>query len=96
MEELDFDRLRHVANLSKIEIKDDEELKNLSTKIQSIVKHAAQLEELDLDGVEPMTHVIDVENKLREDVAGQPLSQDEALKNTVSKEAGQFKVPRII
>lgn len=96
MIELNLDRIRHVANLSKIEIKDDEELKNLSTKIQSIVAHADQLNELDLDQVEPMTHALQVESKLREDKAGQPLTQEEALRNTEHTENGQFKVPKMI
>lgn len=96
MEELDFKKIQRVAELSKIEIKDDEELRNLSTKIKSIVAHSERLSDLDLSGVEPMTHPMQTENTLREDVAGEPLTQEEALKNTEFTEDGQFKVPKMI
>lgn len=97
MEELDLKKIQRVADLSKIEIKDEDELKNLSTKIKSIVAHSDRLNDLDLSDVEPMTHAIMTpENTLREDKAGKPLKQEDALKNTEFTEGGQFKVPRMI
>lgn len=96
MEELDLKKLQHVADLSKIEIKDDEELRNLSTKIKSIIAHSERLNDLDLSDVEPMTHAMQIENTLREDKAGKPVTQEEALRNTEFTEEGQFKVPRMI
>lgn len=100
MEELDLKKIQRVADLSKIEIKDEEELRNLSTKIKSIVAHSERLNDLDLSGVEPMTHAMQLQQEtadsLREDEAGEPVTQDEALSNTEFKENGQFKVPRMI
>lgn len=97
MEELDLQKIQRVADLSKIEIKDEEELRNLSTKIKSIVAHSERLNDLDLSDVEPMTHAImSPKNTLREDIAGEPVPQEDALKNTEFTEEGQFKVPRMI
>lgn len=96
MEELDFKKIQRVAELSKIEIKDDEELRNLSTKIKSIIAHSERLNDLDLSDVEPMTHAMQTENTLREDKAGKPVTQEEALRNAEFTEDGQFKVPRMI
>lgn len=74
MEELDLKKIQRVAELSKIEIKDEEELKNLSTKIKSIVAHSERLNDLDLSDVEPMTHAMQLQQEtsdsLRKDKAG--------------------------
>ena len=100
MEELDLKKIQRVAELSKIEIKDEEELRNLSTKIKSIVAHSERLNDLDLSGVEPMTHAMQLQQEtadsLSKDEAGEPVTQEEALRNTEFTEDGQFKVPRMI
>ena len=55
-----------------------------------------QLNELDTEGVEPLTHVTDAVNKWREDVAHNALSREEGLKNAPSHDETYIKVPKVI
>jgi aspartyl-tRNA(Asn)/glutamyl-tRNA(Gln) amidotransferase subunit C len=54
------------------------------------------LNELDTKGVEPTSHVLDINNVMREDVPEASLSQDLALANGPDKASGHYKVPKII
>ena len=57
---------------------------------------AEQLNELDTDNVEPTSHVLDMKNVMREDIAKPGLPVEEVLKNAPDHENGQIRVPSII
>lgn len=85
----------HVAHLARLEFS-GEELEKFTKQLDEMVGFAEQLNELDTDHVEPTTHVIQMQNVLREDRARTWLTREEALKNAPEEQDGQVKVPRII
>ncbi|SDK34461.1 Asp-tRNA(Asn)/Glu-tRNA(Gln) amidotransferase subunit GatC [Lacicoccus qingdaonensis] len=96
MSEITTDVVKHVANLARIDIQNEEKAQEFTNELDKIVDYAKQLDELQLSETEPMFHALDLKNVMREDVANEPLSQDEALSNSKSTEDGQFKVPKML
>lgn len=95
MAEITKEQVKHVANLARLAIS-DEEADRFTAHLQSIITYAEQLNELDTDGVEPTTHVLDLKNVMRKDEPKQWITQEEALKNAPDKQDGQFRVPSIL
>ena len=87
-----IDKLAHLARLKfneaeKLEIKTD---------LQRMIVFVEKLNELDLEGVEPLLHMSDEVNVLREDEVKGSVSRSEALKNAPSHDEQFFKVPKVI
>jgi aspartyl-tRNA(Asn)/glutamyl-tRNA(Gln) amidotransferase subunit C len=95
MAEISKDQVKHVANLARLAIT-EEEAERFTEQLGSIIKFAEQLNELDTDNVEPTTHVLDLKNVMRKDEPKKWLTQEEALKNAPDKKDGQFRVPSIL
>ncbi|MBI1390542.1 MAG: Asp-tRNA(Asn)/Glu-tRNA(Gln) amidotransferase subunit GatC [bacterium] len=88
------DELKHIALLSRLELSDDEA--ELYTRhIGEILEYVEKLKELDIEGVEPTSHAVPMENVMRDDVVGPGLEIDEALKNAPDREDRFFRVPRV-
>jgi aspartyl-tRNA(Asn)/glutamyl-tRNA(Gln) amidotransferase subunit C len=64
---IDREQVLHVARLARLRLS-DEEVERMSDELSSILEHVERIGELDLEGVEPTSHVVDVENVLRPDV----------------------------
>lgn len=95
MSRISEEQVRHVANLARLAV--TEEDVNMFTKdLDSIIKYAELLDEVDTSNVEPTTHVLNIKNVLREDEPRQWLSQEEVLKNAPDHKNGQIRVPSII
>ena len=62
-------------------------------ELPKILGHIEKMEELDLDGVEPTSHVVDLTNVLREDVPRPGLTRDQALEQAPDAAEGGFRVP---
>jgi len=86
---------RYVARLARLDVS-EQEIKAFTLQFNSILSYMDKLNELDTSHVEPMSHVIDVCNAFREDVVQASFPQKVALENAPEREAGFFKVPRII
>ena len=84
-----------MARLARLDLTDDE-LEHYTDQLAAILDHAADIEALDLDGVEPMTHPVPLTNVLREDIVRPCLDRDEVLAAAPSAESGRFKVPPIL
>jgi aspartyl-tRNA(Asn)/glutamyl-tRNA(Gln) amidotransferase subunit C len=95
MSKISLDQVKHVAHLARLAIT-DEEVEKFATHLDSIIKFAEQLNELDTEGIEPTSHVLNIKNVLREDKATQGLPREEVLKNAPEHQGGQFKVPSIL
>ncbi|HYK72643.1 MAG TPA: Asp-tRNA(Asn)/Glu-tRNA(Gln) amidotransferase subunit GatC [Pseudoneobacillus sp.] len=95
MSRISMDEVKHVANLARLAITEDEADK-LTKQLDSIITFAEQLNELDTEGIEPTTHVLNMKNILREDKAAEGLPREEVLKNAPDHQDGQFKVPSIL
>lgn len=95
MAEITKDQVKHVANLARLAVT-DKEAEQLTEDLRAIIGYAEKLNELDTEGVEPTTHVLDLKNVMRKDEPREWITQEEALKNAPDSEAGQFKVPSIL
>lgn len=95
MTKITKEQVKHIAHLSRLEIK-DEEIENYKKKLESVVTLVEKLSSVDTNEIKPTYHVLDLVNVFREDVAKEGLSKEEVLKNSYDNEAGQFKVPTII
>ena len=89
------EEVRHVAHLARLAIT-EEEVKHFTEQLAKIVQFADKLNELDTTNVEPTTHVLPLENVLREDKSVAGLDRDLMMKNVKEQEAGQVKVPAIM
>ena len=86
------DKLAHLARL-KFEAADKEEIKN---DLQKMIAFVEKLNELDTTGIEPLLHMTDELNVLREDEVKGSISREEALKNAPLHDEQFFKVPKVI
>ncbi|MCF6411462.1 Asp-tRNA(Asn)/Glu-tRNA(Gln) amidotransferase subunit GatC [Pseudalkalibacillus salsuginis] len=89
------EEVKHVAKLARLAVT-EEEAEMFTNQLDAIIGYAEQLKELDTDGVEPTTHVLDMKNVLREDEAKPWLTREEALKNTPDTQNGLIKVPAVL
>ena len=87
--------VEHVAKLARLELSDTEQ-EMLTDQLSNILTYVEQLNELDTKGVEPTSHVLDINNVMRDDVPSVSLNQERALANAPDKSAGYYRVPKII
>ncbi|MFD2629531.1 Asp-tRNA(Asn)/Glu-tRNA(Gln) amidotransferase subunit GatC [Oceanobacillus kapialis] len=95
MADISKEQVKHVAHLARLAVT-EEEVEKFTEQLSSIITYAEQLNELDTDGVEPTTHVLDLKNVLRKDEPKEWITQDEALKNAPDKKDGHYRVPSIL
>jgi aspartyl-tRNA(Asn)/glutamyl-tRNA(Gln) amidotransferase subunit C len=89
---IDREQVLHVARLARLRLS-DEEVERMGEELSTILDHIEKLNELDLEGVEPTSHVIELENVLREDVPRPSLPRDKALEQAPDAAAEGFRVP---
>jgi len=94
---LSLDEVRRIADLARLRLTAEEE-RTFAEQLSAILEHVRLLEELDVSGVEPMTHALAAGEvpALREDAQRPGLSPAEALAGAPAREGTCFKVPRII
>lgn len=86
--------VEHVAKLARLELTEDEKQK-YTKQLSDILKYANELNEVDTEGVEPMSHALPFYNVTRCDDVKCEISKDELMKNGPDVEDGFFKVPKI-
>jgi aspartyl-tRNA(Asn)/glutamyl-tRNA(Gln) amidotransferase subunit C len=94
-ERITTDDVQKVAKLARLRLSDDE-LQRFTGQLADVLEHAADLETLDLDGVEPMAHPVPLTNVLRADEPATPLGRDEVLASAPAAEDGLFRVPPVL
>jgi aspartyl-tRNA(Asn)/glutamyl-tRNA(Gln) amidotransferase subunit C len=82
----------HVARLARLRLT-DEETERMAGELSGILEHVDRISELDLDGVEPTSHVIPLENVLRPDEPRPSWLRDEVLEPAPDPASGAFRVP---
>src|SRR5215831_17393319 len=87
-----LEKLAHLARL-KFEASEKEEIKS---DLQKMIAFVEKLNELDTTGVEPLLHMTDEINVLREDKVNGSISREEALTNAPEHNEQFFKVPKVI
>ena len=86
------DEVLHVARLARLELGEDE-IERFTQQLSAILEAVAKVSELDLAGVEPTAHPLDVVNVWAEDEPRPSIPVDEALANAPDRHGGFFKVP---
>ena len=89
------EQVRHIAKLARIAMS-DEELDRLLPELNNILGWVEQLAEVNTDGVEPLTAVIDQKLRLREDAVNDGNIRDQVLANAPEAQHGFFAVPKVI
>ena len=84
-----------LANLARLEF-NDKEKEEIKNDLQQMITFIEKLNELDTAGVEPLLHMTENINILREDLVGGMISREEALKNAPLHDKQFFKVPKVI
>jgi aspartyl-tRNA(Asn)/glutamyl-tRNA(Gln) amidotransferase subunit C len=91
---LDRAQVLHVARLARLELS-DEEVERMAAELSHVLDHIEKIGELDLEGVEPTSHVVDVVNALRADEPVPCLPRDVALAAAPEPLQGGFGVPSL-
>jgi len=89
---IDRDQVLHVARLARLRLTGDE-VERMSSDLSTILDHVEKIGELDLEEVEPTSHVVQVENVLRPDEPRESLPRERALEQAPDAGEGGFRVP---
>jgi aspartyl-tRNA(Asn)/glutamyl-tRNA(Gln) amidotransferase subunit C len=89
---LDRDQVLHVARLARLELSDDE-LQRMASELSHVLDHIDKIRELDLAGVAPTSHVVDVAAPLRPDQPEPCLPRETVLAGAPEPVRGGFGVP---
>ncbi len=92
---IDIDTARRVAKLARIKVEEGD-LPALAGELSNILTFMEQLNEVDVEGVEPMTSVTPQRLKRREDVVTDGGMQDKILSNAPDAREGFFAVPKVV
>jgi aspartyl-tRNA(Asn)/glutamyl-tRNA(Gln) amidotransferase subunit C len=89
---IDREQVEHVAKLARLKLTDDE-VQRMAGELSGILEHVERIAELDLDGVEPTSHVVALENVLRPDEPRPSWERDEMLERAPDPAGGAYRVP---
>jgi aspartyl-tRNA(Asn)/glutamyl-tRNA(Gln) amidotransferase subunit C len=88
------DDVLHVASLARLEIPEND-VETVREQLGAILEAVGKVAELDLSGVEPTSHPLDLVNEWAEDEPRPSLPRDEALANAPDPADGSFRVPAV-
>ena len=89
---IDREQVLHVARLARLRLTEDE-IESMTGELSSVLDHIEKIGELDLDGVEPTSHVVELENVLRPDEPRPSLPREVALAEAPDSDGIGFRVP---
>ena len=89
---ISVEEVRHVARLARLELS-DEEVERMASELAGVLDHIAHIGELDLEGVPPTSHVVDVPAPLRPDQPEPCLPREAVLASAPEPVRGGFGVP---
>jgi aspartyl-tRNA(Asn)/glutamyl-tRNA(Gln) amidotransferase subunit C len=92
---VDVETVKRVARLARIRVS-DEEAEPLAGELNAILGFVAQLDEVDVTGVEPMTSVLPMPMKKRPDAITEGASADDILANAPARDGDFFVVPKVV
>lgn len=87
--------VRKVAALARLRL-DDDRVDPVRGELEGILDHVARLQAIDVDDVEPMSHPLDLSNRLAEDVVGPALPVEQLLRNAPATEGDFLAVPKVL
>ena len=89
---IDREHVLHVARLARLRLT-EEEVERMTGELSSILDHIEKIGELDLDDVAPTSHVVELENVLREDDPRPGIARERALSEAPDTDGVGFRVP---
>jgi len=89
---IDREQVLHVARLARLRLTDDE-VERMSSELSTILDHIEKISELDLEDVEPTSHVVEVENVLRADEPRESWPRERILEPAPDAADDGFRVP---
>ncbi len=89
------EKISNIANLAALKLS-DKQTKVMEEQFNKILDYVSKIELIDLEGVEPLTHVNQSHNIWRQDVPGEPLPLEDALRNAPKRNEQFFKAPKVI
>ncbi|HZI91867.1 MAG: Asp-tRNA(Asn)/Glu-tRNA(Gln) amidotransferase subunit GatC [Actinomycetota bacterium] len=89
---IEREQVLHVARLARLRLTGDE-VERMTGELSTILDHIEKLSELDLDDVEPTSHVVELENVLRPDEPRPSLPREVALEQAPDTDGTGFRVP---
>ena len=92
---LDTAAVRHVANLARLEMT-DEEIERFTEQLSKVLGFVEQLNELDTTDVPPTAHPLPLQNVFRDDTVRPPWEPKRALHNAPQTQDDCFKVPKVL
>ncbi|HRK52587.1 MAG TPA: Asp-tRNA(Asn)/Glu-tRNA(Gln) amidotransferase subunit GatC [Cyclobacteriaceae bacterium] len=92
---IDKETLSKMAHLARLEI-DEKDAPKMLEDMSKMVSFVEKLNEVDTEGIEPLTTMSHEVNALREDVVKNQLSKEEVLKNAPKKDSDFFRVPKVL
>ena len=96
MKKISWDEtMEYLEILSQISLT-EEEKQETAGELKKILAYMEKLEELDTDGVEPMSHVFPVQNVFREDIVEREDQWEALIENAPQKKEGQYLVPKTV
>ena len=92
--EISREEVLHVARLARLALT-EEEVERFRNQLSAILEAVGKVSELDLEGVPPTSHPLDLVNVFAEDEPRQSLPREDALANAPDPEGGFFRVPPV-
>jgi aspartyl-tRNA(Asn)/glutamyl-tRNA(Gln) amidotransferase subunit C len=94
MQQSDID-VRHVANLARLELSDDE-VAVFQPQLEAIIERARSLMQLDVANIEPTAHPSPVFGRMRNDEPHESLPPSAVLQNAPDQAQSQIRVPKVV
>lgn len=89
------DEIKKIAHLARLSIS-TEELEKYTAQLSRILDFTAQMDKINTDGIEPLSHALDVSQRLREDKVTEQDTRDKYQAIAPQTEAGLYLVPTVI
>ncbi len=94
-EPLSTRQVEHVARLARLRLT-PEQIEQFRSQLSAVLGHIAKLEELDVEGIEPMTQPIEMVNRLGNDEVSPAMSLADLLRNAPMVEGDFLAVPKVL
>jgi len=92
---VDKELVKYIAHLSRIKLT-EKELEKFPLQLENILAYVEKLDKVDVNNVEPTSHVLPLKNVYREDKVKKSIDIEEVLKVAPERQENFFKVPRVI
>lgn len=93
--ELTHEEVKNIAELAKLDLT-DEEIERYAGQLSAILGYFQRLQELDTSHIAPTASVLPLQNVMRDDMPGAPLSPEQVIANAPDSEDNQFRVSAVL